>query len=215
MHALVAALLGQSHQFVHSICDPDAIKGHFTGDLGKYTPCFIDLGCLAVGHGVAILFYISWLYRLLSARSRRYDLYRLQGWLRPVHYTCLAAAAAAAAIPLFQLNARLAQQSLPLSEGAIAPHEWAGLLLAAASFLLLFIILLLELQHSFIIHRRWMIRVPLLLVTSSELVKLRFVVQLEVEKEESLGYFFWLYVAYIGLQVNRINGIKASWCGPP
>lgn len=51
---------------------------------------------------------------------------RLQGWYRPVHYSCLAAAAAAAAIPLFQLNARLAQQSLPLSDGAIAPHEWLG-----------------------------------------------------------------------------------------
>jgi hypothetical protein len=42
----LSALLKQSHQFIHTFCDPDAFSGHFAGDLGAWTPCFIDVGLL-------------------------------------------------------------------------------------------------------------------------------------------------------------------------
>lgn len=52
--------------------------------------------------------------------------FRLVGWVRGLHVSLVLAAGAAAAIPLFQLNARLAEQSLPAASSAIAPHEWLG-----------------------------------------------------------------------------------------
>jgi hypothetical protein len=42
----LSTLLGQSHQFIHTFCDPEAFSGHFSGDLGAWTPCFIDVGLL-------------------------------------------------------------------------------------------------------------------------------------------------------------------------
>lgn len=60
--------------------------------------------------------------------------------------------------------------NLPLLLCLVLP---AGLLLAACSFLLLAVVLLLELQQSFVLRKRWLLRVPLLLVASSEIVKLR------------------------------------------
>lgn len=48
-----------------------------------------------------------------------------------------------------------------------------------------------------------MLRAPLVLVATSELVKLRFVVlqQSQAEAPDAFGYFFWLYCAYVGVQV--------------
>jgi hypothetical protein len=60
--------------------------------------------------------------------------FRLTGWLRGLHVSLVLAAAAAAAIPLFQLNARLAEQSLPDAGGPIAPHEWLGELVVLRGF---------------------------------------------------------------------------------
>eukprot|EP00883_Tetradesmus_obliquus_P002963 jgi/Sobl393_1/13177/SZX62082.1 len=195
----LSALVGQSHQFIHTFCDPEAFSGHFSGDLGAWTPCFIDVGLLGVGHLFACVCYTLWLHYISSSKP---DKYRLTGsWPRALHYSCLVAAAAAAGIPLLQLNARLAEQALPLSQGVIAPHEWLGLLAAAASFLLLCAVLLAELQSSFVVSRRWLLRLPLLLVASSELVKLRFVVQQELAGGGPWGYFFWLYCAYAAVQV--------------
>ncbi|WIA43760.1 hypothetical protein OEZ86_010184 [Tetradesmus obliquus] len=195
----LSALVGQSHQFIHTFCDPEAFSGHFSGDLGAWTPCFIDVGLLGVGHLFACVCYTLWLHYISSSKP---DRFRLSGsWPRALHYSCLVAAAAAAGIPLLQLNARLAEQALPLSQGAIAPHEWLGLLAAAASFLLLCAVLLAELQSSFVVSRRWLLRLPLLLVASSELVKLRFVVQQELAGGGPWGYFFWLYCAYAAAQV--------------
>jgi hypothetical protein len=68
--------------------------------------------------------YSLWLHYISSSWP---DKYSLSGsWSRGLHYSCLVAAAAAAGIPVLQLNARLAEQALPLSQGAIAPHEWLG-----------------------------------------------------------------------------------------
>jgi hypothetical protein len=75
------------------------------------------------------------------------------------------------------------------------------LLAAAASFLLLCAVLLAELQSSFVLTRRWLLRLPLVLVASSELVKLRFVVQQELSLDNPWGYFFWLYCVYVAVQV--------------
>ncbi|KAF6252635.1 hypothetical protein COO60DRAFT_504509 [Scenedesmus sp. NREL 46B-D3] len=194
----LSALLAQSHRFIHTFCDPDA-AGHFSGDLGAWTPCFIDVGLLGAGHAFASVCYTLWLHYISSSNP---DRYRLSGsWPRGLHYSCLAAAAAAAGIPLLQLNARLAEQALPLSQGAIAPHEWLGLLAAAASFLLLCAVVLAELQSSLVLSRRWLLRLPLVLVASSELVKLRFVVQQQLTLDIPWGYFFWLYCAYVAAQV--------------
>ena len=40
--------------------------------------------------------------------------------------TAIAAAAACLLIVLFQLNARIATDPLPLVSGSVAPFEWAG-----------------------------------------------------------------------------------------
>lgn len=50
---------------------------------------------------------------------------------------------------------------------------------------------------------RWLVRAPLLLVATSELVKLRFVVvqQSQAEAPDAYGYFFWLYCAFVVVQV--------------
>jgi hypothetical protein len=77
-----------------------------------------------VGHAFACVCYTLWLHYISSSKPDKYRL--LGGWSRALHYSCLVAAAAAAGIPLLQLNARLAEQALPLSQGAIAPHEWLG-----------------------------------------------------------------------------------------
>lgn len=35
------------HRFIHTICRPDELSGNpFKGDLGRWTPCFIDLALL-------------------------------------------------------------------------------------------------------------------------------------------------------------------------
>jgi hypothetical protein len=78
----------------------------------------------------------------------------------------------------------------------------AGLLAAAASFLLLCVVLLAELQASVVLSRRWLLRLPLVLVASSELVKLRFVVQQQLADSAPWGYFFWLYCTYVAVQVG-------------
>lgn len=51
---------------------------------------------------------------------------------------------------------------------------------------------------------RWLVRSPLVLVATSELVKLRFVVvqQSQAEAPDAFGYFFWLYCAFVALQVG-------------
>eukprot|EP00882_Tetradesmus_deserticola_P016845 GHRQ01018015.1.p1 GENE.GHRQ01018015.1~~GHRQ01018015.1.p1 ORF type:complete len:304 (+),score=126.17 GHRQ01018015.1:768-1679(+) len=193
------AVLGLSHQFIHTFCDPDAFSGHFAGDLGAWTPCFIDVGLLGAGHAFAIVCYTLWLHYINGSKP---DRYRLSGsWSRRLHWSCVAAAAAATVIPVLQLNARLAEQALPLSQGAIAPHEWLGLLAAAASFLLLCAVLLAELQSRLVLSRRWLLRLPLVLIASSELVKLRFVVAQQLASDGPWGYFFWLYCAYAAVQV--------------
>lgn len=61
-----------------------------------------------------------------TQHHRQQNRFRLLGWLRGLHISLVLAAGAAAAIPLFQLNARLAEQSLPDAGGPIAPHEWLG-----------------------------------------------------------------------------------------
>eukprot|EP00879_Flechtneria_rotunda_P012526 GHRR01013079.1.p1 GENE.GHRR01013079.1~~GHRR01013079.1.p1 ORF type:complete len:238 (+),score=47.68 GHRR01013079.1:109-822(+) len=201
---LATYLLERSHQFIHDICDPDAFDGDFSGDLGEFTPCFIDIVCLGVGHVFAIILYLIWIYRITV--SPKPDRFRPVGTARGFCYSCLVAAFAATAIPLFQLNARLAEQVLPLSQGAVAPHEWLELLLAIGSFALLCVILLLELRGHLVLRSRWMLRAPLLFVASSELVKLRFVLQLEWIREGPgrFGYFFWLYCVYVAAQVSQL-----------
>jgi hypothetical protein len=94
-----------------------------------------------LGHVIAIISYLAWLQYITSNKPDRYQLpspaaaaaaaavppaavTAAAHWARPLHQSCLVAAAAAAAIPMFQLNARLAEQVLPLSTGPIAPHEW-------------------------------------------------------------------------------------------
>lgn len=58
-----------------------------------------------------------------------------------------------------------------------------------------------------------MVRAPLVLVATSELVKLRFVVvqQSQVDDPNAFGYFFWLYCAYVLVQVR---GNTVSMCEP-
>lgn len=58
--------------------------------------------------------------------------------------------------------------------------------------------------------RRWMVRFPLVLVATSEAVKLRFVVvqQSQADVPDAFGYFFWLYCAYVGVQVC---GVSQPW----
>ena len=35
------------HRFIHTICRPDELSGNpFKGDLGRWTPCFIDLALI-------------------------------------------------------------------------------------------------------------------------------------------------------------------------
>jgi hypothetical protein len=48
-----------------------------------------------------------------------------------------------------------------------------------------------------------MVRFPLVLVATSEAVKLRFVVvqQSQADVPDAFGYFFWLYCAFVGVQV--------------
>lgn len=86
----------------------------------------------------------------------------------------------------------------------IAPLPAAGLLAAAASFLLLCAVLSVELQSSLVLSRRWLLRLPLVLVASSELVKLRFVVQQQLTLEVPWGCSFWLYCCYVAVQVGVV-----------
>jgi hypothetical protein len=84
------------------------------------------------------------------------------------------------------------------------------LLAAAASFLLLCIVLLAELQSSVVLSRRWLLRLPLVVVASSELVKLRFVVQQQLADSAPWGYFFWLYCTYVAVQVGGLGESASS-----
>lgn len=45
---LLALLIGQRDRFIHTICKPEDLPSGspFSGDLGRYTPCFIDLGLI-------------------------------------------------------------------------------------------------------------------------------------------------------------------------
>lgn len=46
-HAAALLSEAQDHRFIHTICRPDELSGNpFKGDLGKWTPCFIDLALL-------------------------------------------------------------------------------------------------------------------------------------------------------------------------
>lgn len=40
---MLQAVLNEPHHFVHTLCDPDAWSGIFSGDLGSWTPCALDL----------------------------------------------------------------------------------------------------------------------------------------------------------------------------
>jgi hypothetical protein len=64
----------------------------------------------------------------------------------------------------------------------------------------------LELQDRLVLSARWLVRTPLLLTAASEGVKLRFVLLEQLEQPAgtaaSFGYFFWLYVAFVGAQVR-------------
>lgn len=52
-------------------------------------------------------------------------------------------------------------------------------------------------------------RAPLVLVATSELVKLRFVVvqQSQAAAPDAFGYFFWLYCAFVGVQVGSLVAV--------
>eukprot|EP00877_Chromochloris_zofingiensis_P006053 jgi/Chrzof1/1700/Cz10g17220.t1 len=187
-------LADESRKFIFTFCDPQQVVDDFSGQLGKFTPCFVDIIILATGHLLALILYSIWLAR--GVYSKRPDKYRLVGVHKAVQITAIIASALCVLVPLFQLNARIGAQSLPLSTGNVAPHEVAGLLLAALSFLLLTIVLILEL-HAFAPEGRWILRLAVVLVAASELVKLRFVLVLDTQH----NYFFWLYVVYAALQV--------------
>lgn len=53
-------------------------------------------------------------------------LYHLRRWSRLFNGTAIAASAVCLLIVLFQLNARIATDPLPLITGGLAPFEWAG-----------------------------------------------------------------------------------------
>lgn len=53
-------------------------------------------------------------------------LYHLRGWSRILNATEIAASLSCLLIVLFQLNARIATDPLPLVSGGVAPFEWAG-----------------------------------------------------------------------------------------
>jgi hypothetical protein len=61
---------------------------------------------------------------------------------------------------------------------------------------------------------RWLVRAPLVLVATSELVKLRFVVvqQAQAELPNAFGYFFWLYCAYVAVQVSWVVQCQRYRC---
>lgn len=95
----------------------------------------------------------------------------------------------------------------------VCAYLCAGLLLAALSYLLLCVVLVLELQDRLVITARWMVRAPLVLVATSEAVKLRFVVLQQVQQPgvpDAWGYFFWLYCAFVAVQVRIKDGLWAT-----
>ena len=77
-----------------------------------------------MAHVTAVLLS-SW--RIAQLRQKHsVALYHLRGWSRFFTGTAIAASLACLLIVLFQLNARIATDPLPLVSGNVAPFEWAG-----------------------------------------------------------------------------------------
>ncbi|KAI8474713.1 MAG: hypothetical protein J3K34DRAFT_518016 [Monoraphidium minutum] len=147
----------------------------FVYTLGAFTPCFIDVVVLGAAHAGAVAAYAWWLAFALGGAGGRW---RLSAGAARAARAQAAAAGFCALVPLFELNARAAQQAGSLLGGDVAPHEVAGLLLAACSFGLLCCALAQRAAGAAAPERRWALAAPLLVVASAELVKLRFVVLL-------------------------------------
>lgn len=76
-----------------------------------------------LGHVVAISLYGCWLRTITSSLP---DKFTLLGSNRGLQISALASSVFCSLVPLFQLNARLAQGGTLWQGSGIAPHELAG-----------------------------------------------------------------------------------------
>ncbi|KAK9802963.1 hypothetical protein WJX72_012534 [[Myrmecia] bisecta] len=179
-------------RFIDSFCDPRSVCKDFKNELGGFTPCFIDIILLGVAHVVAILLCVA---RICYLHSRRVLTFRLRGRARLVHCAAILLALACLLIVLFQLNARIAADTMEYIAGDITPFEWIGYPLSGVSWLLFAVAFALELDR-YSPRRTWLLRFPLCLIFAGQLAKLRFVVLMSEEHD----YFFWMWLVYAGLQ---------------
>ena len=81
----------------------------------------------------------------------------------------------------------------------LSPIVLPAAALACTSWLMLCVVLGHELVGCYVPKARRPVRFAVILVTSSELVKLRMLVTTQPEHD----YFFFLYMTYVGMQVHR------------
>ncbi|GAX80189.1 hypothetical protein CEUSTIGMA_g7627.t1 [Chlamydomonas eustigma] len=177
-----------------SLCRVDLTASEFfKNDLGKFTPCFIDLAVLGTTHFIGLVLFVLHLKRSSSVSSTKYSLIR---YARAIQYIQIIASVLCALTPLLELNAILGQAAADPEADGPAPHEYAAVALAIFSWSALAGLLGMELQGNYVPKARKAVRFAVTLMTSSELVKLRILVGLEPNQD----YFLYLYLSYVGLQ---------------
>eukprot|EP00884_Botryococcus_braunii_P007542 jgi/Botrbrau1/1678/Bobra.116_2s0022.1 len=180
-------------KFIDTFCDAQTIEEHGWGELGRFTPCFTDLVVLGLAHITAIILVSVRIAMLLSRRQG--PKFRLTKSARVVKITAVAASTGTLLVVLFQLNARIALDPSPLVKGKVAPFEWAGYAVSIVSWAAFVAVNAIEL-NCYILSRTWLVRFPIILIFAGELAKLRFIIQ----QAEVYGYFFYLYIVYVGLE---------------
>ncbi|KAL6745141.1 hypothetical protein V8C86DRAFT_3151624 [Haematococcus lacustris] len=139
-----------------------------------------------LAHVVAILILSAHINRTLH---QWHPAYQLRGGARRLHSAQLAVVVVLLLVPLFQLSGRLGASSQEHSLQPPAPFELAETGLAVLTWALLGWLLLLELGSwgagGLVRRARWHTRFAVVLVTSSQLVKLRFLLaSMSIEHRE-------------------------------
>ncbi|KAG2427456.1 hypothetical protein HXX76_012392 [Chlamydomonas incerta] len=104
--------MASENHFLVGFCSPDLTLGDFGNELGRFTPCFVDVAVLGTAELFCILVCVLHLLRTFSACTRKH---RFTGPALRVQVVTLALCCAGLLITLAQLNARL---------GAAAAAAW-------------------------------------------------------------------------------------------
>ncbi|PNW84295.1 hypothetical protein CHLRE_04g228650v5 [Chlamydomonas reinhardtii] len=107
--------MASENHFLVGFCSPDLTLGDFGNELGRFTPCFVDVAVLGTAEVFCILVCVLHLLRTFARCGRKH---RYTGVALRVQVVTLALCCAGLLISLAQLNARL---------GAAAAAAWGGL----------------------------------------------------------------------------------------